>query len=340
MKKMVRRKKILITGASGFIGSHLVELLLKEGVPSDSLRLFIAPWDTPRNLPYKSLEIITGDIRKKNDVKKAVKRVDIVYHLAAKTTTFSKERDYYRDTNVLGTRYLLKEAAVNKVRKFIFFSSISVFGLPAYAGDMENFSETSPKNPSEPYGRSKLKAEKEVIKANKKWGLPYIIIRPTTVYGPKDKGGVFQLFKVLNKGLFVFIGNAQNKMDYVYVEDVVKAARLAEQSQVVNEDFIIGSEEPVTQKELVDEISRSIGKKVKGLTLPKKIALPASVIIQSISRLLGLDEYLFPERVKVLTSNCYFDVSKAKKVLGYKQEVTLRKGIKLTAAWLRDNDYI
>ncbi len=329
-------KKILITGAAGFIGSHLVEHLLEDGIKSQELRLFIPPWESFVNLPQEMFEIVIGDIRNKNQVKKAMKDIDIVYHLAAKTVIDGGTFDYYKDTNVDGTKNLLEAAAKEKVKKFIYFSSISVFGLPAWKGDMVNYNEMFPKEPSEPYGKTKLESEKLVIHASQKWKLPYIIIRPTTVYGPRDKAGIAQLFKAIKKNMFFFIGDAQNKMDYVYVGDLVKAARTAEKSNIVNEDFIIGAWKPSTQQCIVESIAKSLGKQVPSIHVPKSIALLLAYISKWISDLFHARPLLFPARVRVLTANCYFDCSKAKNLIRYTPEFDIKKGTDNICKWITE----
>lgn len=322
--------KYLITGAAGFIGSHLVEYLLSDGVRPKDLRLLLAPWDTLDNLQVKNLDIFIGDIRNRKDVEKSMAGIDIVYHLAAKIIKEGANFEYYRDTNILGTKNLLEAAKKQKIKKFIYFSSISVFGLPAYKGDMGNVNESWPKEPSEPYGMTKLKSEEEVIMANKEWRLPYIIIRPTTVYGPRDKAGIYQLLKAIKNGYFIFIGEAKNKMDYVYVKDLVRAARMAEKGKVKNEDFIIGAGRPITQVQIVTSIAKSMGKKIPNIHISKGTALVFSYIVEYILKLIKIKPPLFPERVRVLTTNCYFEINKAERILGYVPKYSFEKGIKET----------
>lgn len=321
--------KYLITGGAGFVGSNLVDYLVyKEKIPTSDIRVLVPPWESLENLYGHKLDIVIGDIRDNKIVEELTKGMDIVYHLAAKTVIPGGTFEYYKDTNVDGTRYLLEASAKEKVKKFIYFSSISVFGLPAWKGDMENYDEISTKVPSEPYGETKLEAEKLVREAYKKWKLPYVIIRPTTVYGPRDKAGIYQLMQAISKGLFFYIGSAENKMDYVYVEDLIKATRAAEQSSLKNEDFIIGSGRPNTQKEIVENVAEALKMKVPWIYIPKIVALPLSYLIKIISDLIGIKPLFFPERVRVLTANCYFDSTKARKMLNYKPSSDLQDNMR------------
>ena len=149
--------KILITGGTGFVGSNLVDFLTDiEKIDPRNLRLLIPPWESLENLNLKKFEIIVGDIRDKKIVAKSMKGVDVVYHLAAKTIVPGADYGYYRDVNIDGTKNLIEAAINNSIKKFIYFSSISVFGLPAWRGDMLDYSEETPKKSSEPYGKTKL----------------------------------------------------------------------------------------------------------------------------------------------------------------------------------------
>lgn len=331
-------KKILITGAAGFIGSHLVELLLKEE-ELQNLRLFIQENEPLDNLPKMKLDIVRGDIRDKRAIKKAMKDVKIIYHLAARTIEPTRFTDF-KSVNVEGTQNLLDECKNNRMEKFILFSSIAVFGLPAWRGDMVNLDETAPKRYAEQYGKSKWEAEKAVVRAHKEWNLPYAIVRPTSVYGPRDKRNLLELYQVIKKHLFFFIGNGRNKMDYVYIGDVVKAARLAQQSPKKSGDYIIGGGRPITLNEVVAAVSESINEKVSNIYVPKNLSLALSYITYYGGKLINIRSPLFPSRVKVMTSNCYFNIKKARSELGYEPKMSFRQGTMITGRWLLKNNLL
>ena len=240
---------ILITGAAGFVGSHLVELLLQEGIKVNQLRLVLLENESTQFLPKKNFNIVRGDIRNKNFVEKIMNGVKTIYHLAAITAVTSDSNKYklYKEINVDGTSNLLAACAKKRINKFIFFSSVAVFGLPAWKGDIANWDESHPKTYSEIYGRSKFEAEQKIVEAHKKWGIPYAIIRPTTLYGPRDMKNLPELYKSIKKHLFFFMGNGKNKVDYVFVKDVIRAARLAELSDIKKGDYIITGEKALSQ---------------------------------------------------------------------------------------------
>ncbi len=334
------KSKILVTGSTGFIGSHLVEFLLKDGVDSNSLRLLVKPGESLDNLPSGKFEIIWGDIRDKKVVKKAVEGVDVIYHLAAKTVFEGDTYRDFKDVNVDGTKNLLESIKGENIKKFILFSSIAVYGLPAYAGERIKCDETWPHKPAEDYGRSKLEAERMLIKAHEERGIPYIIVRPTTVYGPRDHQGVLELYRAIFHNYFFRIGNGKNLMDYVFVKDLVRGARQAELSRFINEDFILGSGKPVTMKQIINAVSASLSRKIPPFYIPKSFALPASYIVKYIFQGLGMRPPLFPERVKIMTTSCYFNSTKAKKYISYNPQTSFEKGTLITARWLINNSRI
>lgn len=336
------KDKILITGAAGFIGSHLIELLLEKKIPPQSLCLLVPKNESLENLPKANFKVIRGDIRYKKDVRRAMKGANIVYHLAALNIDGGKyySKEEYQEVNVEGTQNLLEACQDKKIKKFILFSSIAVYGLPAWVGNIKNWNEKRVKQPKEIYGDSKLKAEEKVIEASKKYRLPYIIIRPTSVYGPRDKRNLLELYRAIKKHLFFYIGNGKNKMDYVYVKDVAQAAILAANSKYKTGDYIIGAGKPLTQKEVVSLVAKSINKKVHSIYIPKNIALFLSWLVLITSKLIGIKPMLFPQRVKVLTTNCYFDISKAIKEISYKPKVSFKEGTELTAKWLLENQLL
>ena len=302
-------KKILITGATGFIGSHLTRALISGGVDPRRLCLLVPEGTSLKNLPDKELEIVGGDIRNKDAVKRAIGGVETIYHLAARTVFEGAKYHDYAQVNVHGTQNLLDACRGARIQKFVFFSSIAVYGLPAYVGEIINWNETRPQNPAEPYGESKLEAERRLIGFHQQTGMPYTIIRPTTVYGPRDHQGIFELYKAIKDHYFLQIGDGKNFMDYVYVLDLVKGAILAQQSKYQASDYILGCGKPITSSNIFKLVARSIGESVPRFRIPKNIALALSYPLWW--------SPLFPKRVKILTTNCFYNISKAKKELGY-----------------------
>ncbi len=333
--------KILVTGATGFIGSHLVEYLLEKKVPLSRLRLFIKPGESLENLPGKNFDTIYGDIRDKKAVKRAMKDVATVYHLAAKIDFDGKTYNEYKEINVQGTKNFVDEAVKNKnFKKFVNYSSIGVYGLPAGIGDIINWDETHEPTFTNFYGRSKWEAEEVVREAHKKFKLPYAIIRPASVYGPREKGPTLALYRAIKSGQFLMIGSGNNKMHYVYVTDLVAATYLAGISKKEDGEYIIAGAKPTKFIDIVKYVAKSINKPIPKFCVSKSSALVIAHICQLITTLTGIALPLFPSRVKTMTTTYYYSIEKAKKELGYVPKVPFETGIKKTADWYIQNKYI
>ncbi len=213
-------KTVLVTGASGFIGGHLVEFLVKNGY---KVRCFVRQTsniDILKNLP---VEIYFGDVLNKSSLKKAVKDIDYVIHLSGAIK--AKDNKTYWLVNYQGTKNIL-EAVLEEnpgIKKFVFISSQAVAGANK---DLKPLKEEDPPNPISHYGKSKLKAENLVKKISKK--IPTVILRPSLVYGPRDKETLiyFRLFK------FGLKANLDRYFSACYIEDFVKVCLLALEKEV------------------------------------------------------------------------------------------------------------
>ena len=325
--------KIVITGAGGFIGSHLVDFLLTKYSRS-SLRLLVSEKDTLKNLPKNKLNIFRGDIRNKHFVKKAIEGASTIYHLASLVGFEGSTYRDYKEVNVDGTQNFLDACKTKKIQKFVFVSSIAVYGLPAWVGDIFNLNEKSPYNPTEIYGKSKMEAEIRVLTAHKNFRIPYTIIRPVSVYGPRDRGQLFALYKSLKNHTFIFIGNGENKMHYIYVKDLIEGMYQAQINKVEASDFILGDNKPIIFNDVVKYVAKSINEPIPKLRISKKIGLILGYTGAGIEKVTGIHSPIFPSRVKVMTTNWYYDISKARKLLKFKPKISFEDGTTLTGKWL------
>ncbi|MDP3888617.1 MAG: NAD-dependent epimerase/dehydratase family protein [bacterium] len=332
---MPKKEIILVTGAAGFIGSHLVDVLVAKGY---RVRCFVRKKDNLEFLPNKNIEIFYGDITDKRSILPAIKGVDIVYHLAAKTDFAGKNWNEYYRPNVLGTQNLIDLAVKEKVRSFIFFSTIRVIGL---RDCKQPVNELAVYNPLNFYDRSKYEAEKKLFEAYHELKLPITIIRPTSVYGPRDRGTYYSFFKAIAAGKFFLIGSGKNLVSFVNVKNVVEAAILAKDSlKAVGQVYFINDDRAYTMKEFSSQIARAFGKQLPRLRLPIVSAYVVSYFLSGCARVLGFKPILTPERVKNLTLNYVFDIKKAKRDLGYKPKIGLVEGVQETAQWYKKHDWI
>lgn len=338
MKK--EKIKILITGAAGFIGSHLVDTLLKSYSPSQ-LRLIALPGDSLDNLRHHgNLEIFYGDIRDENFVIQIMSGIDVVFHLAARIDFDGKTYDEYEDVNVTATRYLLEQSVKQKVKKFIFYSSIGVHGLPAAIGDILGWNELHPPTYTNYYGQSKWEGEQLVRAFHEKYNLPYAIIRPASVYGPREKGPTFALIKAIKSKQYIQIGDGKNVMHYVFVQDLVNATILAYTSKKSAGTYIIAGASPVSLSHLSKEVARFTHSKITKLKLPTSIAYFFAYLAIFVQKILPITLPLYPSRVRTMTTSYYYSIEKAKEEIGYRPHTNIETGIAMTCDWMRSNGHI
>lgn len=329
-------QKILVTGAAGFIGSHLLDYLIEQNILYSQIRLVIAPWDTTENIAHhdlSKLEIIKADIRDKNAMEAAVKGMNVVYHLAARIDFDGKTYADYKDVNVTATEHLLRACKGQKIVKFIFFSSIGVFGLPAGIGPIEGWDETHPKTYTNFYGQSKWEGEERVMQAHDEFGLPYAIVRPASVYGPREKGPTLALYRAIKNHQFMMIGNGENKMHYAYVKDLVHGAYQAHISKKTAGDYILAGAKPTPFNKVVAAVATSINEPVPTIRIPKSIAMIAAYGMEAAGNIVGIKPPLFPSRVRTMTTPYYFKIDKARNEIGYNPQVLFQTGAKMTGEW-------
>ncbi len=331
--------KILITGASGFIGSHLVSFLLEDGEKANHLRLLI-PEKSSLDLLKKNFDIVQGDIRNKELMIRAMKGVNTIYHLAAVSGFGGKTYKDYKEVNVDGTQNLLDACRGEKIQKFIFFSTVAVYGLPPWIGRIVNWDENSPKNPTEIYGKSKFEAEKKILQAAANYKLPYVIIRPASVYGPRDKGQLYGLYRAIKNHYFVKIGNGKNLMHFLYVKDLVKGARQAQLSTSKAAEYIFAGKKPTEFNNVIKYVAASINERIPSFYIPKTMGLMLSQIMDLAGNIIGIRSPLFPTRVKVMTTSYSYNIEKARREIGYNPRISFEKGALLTGKWYLKNKWL
>ncbi len=290
---IVTAMKALLTGPTGFIGSHLAEELLKRGYTVDCL--------VRKNSDLKWLENLdvhlhTGDCRQKDSLRDAVKGVDYVFHLAGLTRA-PREKDFF-EINTDGTENLLQAvlAECPSIKRFIYVSSLAAAG-PCTKG-LPLTEDTEPK-PVSSYGRSKLEAEHIVRKHSS--SIPSTIIRPPAVYGPRDRD-FYLLYRVLNKGIFPYWGESFYSL--VYVEDLVRGIiSAAESKEAEGETFFFADTSIYSNIEIARVIADSLGRRPVRLPLPKCLVWA----VAGMGKLFG-------------ANNCIINVDKARE-LGYSRWV-------------------
>jgi len=326
--------KLLVTGGTGFTGSRLVEYLLDKGHDVTVL-------DNQKGILYdylagKGANIIMGSVTDRETVKKSLEGVEGVFHLAAAFRQINASKKTYWDVNVEGTRTICEEAIKKPLKKFVYCSTQGVHG------DVKNppGNEDSPIEPVDYYQYTKHEAEK-VVKEFAEKGLRSVIIRPTAIYGPGDPERFFYLFRFAKKGKFYMFGDGKAFYHPVYIDNLNDGFYRAFESDRKNaEVYLIADEEYFTIKELVKKIGESMGIKVKFVHLPFWPLYAAACVCEFICMPLKISPPLFRRRVDWYRQNRAFKIDKAKSELNYIPLVGIEEGLKRTARWYKDNNYL
>ena len=325
--------KILITGATGFTGSHLTKRLLDEG---QEVRILVRPTSNFSQLERAEVETAIGDITDEESVRKAVKGIETVYHIAAVFRKAGLPDEAYWATNFQGTQNLLKASMDFGICRFIHCSTVGVHS------HVENppSDETAPYEPGDVYQRSKCEAEQAVLRAHKEHGLQTTVIRPTGIYGPGDTRWL-KLFKAIARRRFVMLGSGETYIHMVYISDLIDAFRLAaDNANSAGKVYIIGGERYVTLNELAETIAKAVGAPVPRLHFPVKSIRALSGICEDVCRYFHIEPPIFRRRVDFFVKNRAFDITKAKTELGYSPKIGLDDGIRLTASWYKENNLL
>ncbi len=326
--------RTLVTGGTGFTGSHLVRRLLDKGHE-------VLVIDNQKGLLYDELKakgaiIDLGSITDKELVNRMVNGSEVVYHLAAAFRQLNVPNRYYWDVNVEGTRNLLDAASRFEVRKFIYCSTQGVHG---HIQDPPG-NEQSPIAPEDYYQLTKYEGEK-VVREYIDRGLDAVTIRPTAIYGPGDPERFLILFRLVKRGSFMMFGDGRTFYHPVYIDNLVDAFELAaKKDEIRREAYIIGDEYYYSLNELVQYVATAIGTTVRIRYLPFWPLWTAAWACETICKPLRLTPRLFRRRVDWFKQTRAFNISKAKKDLGYRPAVDLETGLKRTAQWYKENHYL
>ena len=325
-------KKVLVTGASGFIGRHTVARLLRDGFAVQVLvRDSVWPVDWNRRV-----EIVVGDVRDPDVTKKALVGCDTVLHLAGKAHDAEEWHDAgeHEQITVIGTRNLLRAAQTTDVQTFLFLSSLSVYG----PGALAQRDETAPCRPESAYGRAKLKLEAEacVLEHGAKFGIAAICLRPALVYGPGCKGNLPRMIAAIERGFFPPIPEVGNRRSMVHVMDLVEAIMLAATKPLAaGRCYLVTDGKPYSIRELYELICRALGKPVPGWHVPLWTLKALSRTGDAIGRIRGRRFLFDSDALDKLVGSALYSSEKISRELGYRPTLTLEDAMSEMIAWYR-----
>jgi nucleoside-diphosphate-sugar epimerase len=319
----------LVTGASGFIGSHLVRALRTNG------------WDV-RALVHKTpiVEIagvaaVSGDIRNAAALEAAMAGAAVVFHLAATVGSSVTDPRAFREVNIGGTEAVLAAALRARVGRVVHFSSIGVLGA-VKTGDSAD--EDYPASPRTLYDRTKFAAEAAVLRAAAD-GLNVVLIRPGWVYGPGDRR-TFKFIRAVCCRKFALIGGAPGRQTPVYIDDLVAGAFLVAEKGRSGAVYHLAGDEILTVAEMARIVATSCGVAGPRLKLPKGPTLMAAFILEKAFGFVKKESPLSRGKLAFFLDPKAMSSARAKNELGYAPTIDFRTGAALAVAWYRQNGWL
>jgi nucleoside-diphosphate-sugar epimerase len=321
----------LVTGATGLLGSHVVDLLRERGQPA---RALVRPGESPNGLASAGVEVCRGDIADRAALGAATAGVDCVIHCAARTGIWGPEEEYER-TNVKGLETLLDVALAASVRRVVHVSSITVHGNDVRGAADERAPFKVEPNP---YSRSKVAAEKIVERFVREREAPVSIVRPGWIYGPRDAASFGRLAAMIESGKIIVIGSGRNHLPLIYVRDAAEGAVLAaDVEEAVGNAYVLVNDEPVTQYDYLCAIAGELGAPPPRRRIPYRTVLMLGAAAETAGKLTHSHRPppLTRYGLQLLGGENRFDIGKARRELGFSPRVGLAAGIRQSVAWYR-----
>ena len=327
--------KNLVTGGSGFLGSHLVEALVARG---EEVRALVRPTSQTAHLEGLRVELAYGDLGDVQSLKAAVQGVERVYHCAALAADWGTW-EAFRAANVTGVRNLLEAAAGAGVSKFVHVSTTDVYGHPDYPAD-----ESTPyRRRGWPYGDTKIAGEQLAWTYYRQHGLPVTVVRPVNIYGPRSTTFVLEIVELLKNGSMVHIGGKRKPAGLGYVTNVVDVMlRAADSEASVGQAYNASDGSDVTWRQYVNRLAEIVGVPSPRLAVPYRAAYLAGWAMEKVYGALGLKSRPLLTRmvVEVFGTDQGFSIGKARRELGYEPQVDFDEGMRRVEAWLRQAGHI
>ncbi len=318
---------VLVTGASGFLGSHVTAALLERGIRVTGM---VRRPDAA--LPSGTIPVVVQGLDDLAGIRRALSAMDGVIHLAARVHEGSAPDDLaaFRAVNLEGTRSLVEEAIGAGVRTFAFFSSVKAVGESTEIP----WTELTPPAPVDSYGITKLEAETVVRELAAKHGVHAPILRLPLVYGPRMKANALRLFDLVDRGLPLPLGGIRNRRSLLFSGNLVAALFAALENPAGNDTFFVSDGEDLSTPELIQAIGRALGRRTPLFPIPSGLLRATGRVGDSVT-----SARPFPITTATLDrlfGSLTVDGSKLRRVTGYAPPFSVAEGLRLTAEWYRN----
>ena len=331
---MVKDGTVLLTGASGFVGSAVARRLREAGFP---VRALVRATSPVAHLADLGLEFVTGDLRQPESVRRAMSGVRHLFHVAADYRLWARDPDELTQTNVAGTRLLMQEAMREGVERVVYTSSVATL---AARTDGVSADETMPLTEEKAIGvykRSKVAAER-AVEALIAEGLPAVIVNPSTPIGPRDvkptpTGRI--IVEAASGRMPAFVDTGLNM---VHVDDVAEGHVLAFQRGRIGERYVLGGQN-ATLAEILATVAGAVGRRPPRIRIPRQALMPFAHMTEAVARVTGREPMLTRDGLRMSKNKMFFSSAKAEAELGYRAR-PYREGIIDAIEWFRRAGYL
>ncbi len=332
---------VLVTGGGGFIGSHLVEMLLEEKF---RVRVLSYSPEDENFLKQAQVQIVQGDIRDDEVLDKCVLGVDWVFHLAcvSRYNANIQEKDYW-EVNCRATESLLKKSFSADVKRFIHISSIEAVG---YSQDGLPLNEQSPHHPRNIYGKTKLEGEKIALEFSRKTGMDVRVVRPPMTYGPREKVVFERMFRPIHSwGIYPLFGQGKPWVEFCYVKNMVRGLLLVAEKGKAGEIYFLSDVRSYTFREVLETMAEIMGRPLRFIPISDGMAWVLACVFEGLAKIFpfypfyiqatGCAPFSRRSLTWLLKSSVFCDISKAQKELGFASRYSLKEGLRETVSWYR-----
>ena len=329
----------LVTGATGLLGSHIVEQLRRHQMP---VRVLVRPGSDRSWLQTQDVEFVEGDVTEPASLEHACRGVEVVYHAAAKVGDWGPWDEFQRIT-IDGTRNVVEAAIAASVRRFLHISSISAYGYHTKDGTID---ETVPLGYKlyrwAYYSRSKVAAEQIVWDAHNSDRIAVTVIRPAWIYGPRDRTTVARLVAMIRRGRAKILGRGDNRLNVVYAGNIAEAAvTAAGMPEAAGEAFNCSNDGEITQQAYFDLWAQACNAPAVKRHVPYRLAYFAGFVLECLGHLFRWQKPPFVTRYAVwlMGRRSYFSADKARELLNWQATVTYEVGVPMTVKWYLEQAY-
>lgn len=329
---------VLVTGASGFLGGRLAQVLAAQG---EQVTVLARPTSDLRHLNPKNgaglrgLRVVQGSLTERGPLLEAVRDATHIFHCAAASTDWALPQ-VYLESNVRGTEALLLAAReASRLQRFVHVSTTDVYGYPAIpceeSGDLSDVGL--------PYNRTKILAEKAVWREAREHGLPITVLRPATIYGPRGKAFVTDIAELLGKGQMAYIAGGRKTGGFLYVDNAVDATiAAARHSETQGKAYNLTDGTDVTWRQYISALAAGLGCKPPWINLPYRTAMAIAAAMEAPYRLLHLlpgRPLLTRHAVFLLGRDQEFPADRARADFGFVPRISMDEGVAQSVAWVK-----